>query len=384
MSWRKKNQFPAIFFAVVPAAFLLGDARPAYGDRVYLSNGEVMEGIITSQTDESVVLNIGMGAVSVKRIRIERVEEDDEAANGSLRAHWRAAYIDTDDLPKNVQALARNWNQLKNARAKALRAGKDQGRLERDADRLERAVEDRKKQYLAVNNKLAAMSMDRDRKAYNAMVEENNRLVAGVNNAQSQLRDAEVRRMQSRQAMRTYALRLTSFEFAHGVLVSAYAHLGADDLANLWLHQVGQELRTFEHDFVVKTVPVDNTLGGRVAKVTINDEVTGSFVVDTGASVVTVSETMAKRLGLRYDPEKPIPMQLADGGTTDAFPVWLGSLQVGEARAENVQAVVMASAPGPGLDGLLGMSFLNNFRVSFDGSEGEMVLRPIELSGSDR
>ena len=71
-------------------------------------------------------------------------------------------------------------------------------------------------------------------------------------------------------------------------------------------------------------------------------------------------------------------MRLADGSQVEGHHVVLRSLAVGDAREENVDAVVIPRPPSPGVDGLLGMSFLGNFVVSLDGAGGELVLRRFE------
>ena len=62
------------------------------------------------------------------------------------------------------------------------------------------------------------------------------------------------------------------------------------------------------------------------------------------------------------------------GGVTAGARVTLASMQVGDAEVENVAAVIHSI--GPGIDGLLGNSFLGRFTVTLDPDKGVLVLRP--------
>ena len=53
----------------------------------------------------------------------------------------------------------------------------------------------------------------------------------------------------------------------------------------------------------------------------------------------------------------------------------LDAVAIGEARVEKIPAVVVPGSPGPGLDGLLGMSFLAHFEIAFDAAARRIELR---------
>jgi aspartyl protease family protein len=96
------------------------------------------------------------------------------------------------------------------------------------------------------------------------------------------------------------------------------------------------------------------------------------FLVDTGATIVALTEQDARRLGLEpsnlnYD----LAVQTASG-ETQAARVRLRSVSVAGARIEDVEAVVVRE----GLESsLLGMSYLG--RLSrFEATQGSLVLRP--------
>jgi clan AA aspartic protease (TIGR02281 family) len=121
-------------------------------------------------------------------------------------------------------------------------------------------------------------------------------------------------------------------------------------------------------------VPLRRARGNWFANVRLNDMRTARFVVDTGASLCVVSPEVAADLGVRPGPRaEKVPMQVV-GGVTAGARVTLASMQVGDAEVENVAAVIHSI--GPGIDGLLGNSFLSRFTVTLDPDKGVLVLRP--------
>ena len=97
-------------------------------------------------------------------------------------------------------------------------------------------------------------------------------------------------------------------------------------------------------------------------------------MLDTGASVVTLTEVLAKKLNIDILSVSPVQAILADGTKVTARPVLLQSVEVGDARVDNVHAVVLPNHPGEGIDGLLGMSFLKNFYIQIDSSRKNLIL----------
>jgi len=88
-----------------------------------------------------------------------------------------------------------------------------------------------------------------------------------------------------------------------------------------------------------------------------------NFLVDTGASVVAMSERHAQSMGLNYRAGKLGSVQTAQGNTPAYF-VLLDNVTLGSIAQRQVRATVIeGSFP---VDVLLGMSFLNDLRFSDD------------------
>ncbi len=96
------------------------------------------------------------------------------------------------------------------------------------------------------------------------------------------------------------------------------------------------------------------------------------MMVDTGATVVSLSAETAARLGVVPDPAVPKWRMMTANGVSFASPVVLRSLSVGSIDMFNVQAVVMAQ--GAGKTDLLGASFLKRL-ASVEQRDGVLLLK---------
>lgn len=91
---------------------------------------------------------------------------------------------------------------------------------------------------------------------------------------------------------------------------------------------------------------------------TINGKVT-TFLVDTGATSVSISQIEAEKLGLRYLYGKRVVTQTANG-IVPAYLIELANVRVGNVQVNHVEAIVI---PGQMSYVLLGNSFLNRFQM---------------------
>lgn len=106
------------------------------------------------------------------------------------------------------------------------------------------------------------------------------------------------------------------------------------------------------------------------ATVSVNG-VPGNFVVDTGASVVTLTGSFAAKAKLPLSGDATVRMQAA-GGVFLAERSSAKQLRVGHVEGDDVEAIVLSGGDKPlgdGIDGLLGRSFLSRFDVTFGQKE---------------
>ncbi len=88
------------------------------------------------------------------------------------------------------------------------------------------------------------------------------------------------------------------------------------------------------------------------------------FLVDTGASMVSMSSIEAARLGINYAAGERAAVSTANG-VVAAYKVKLDQVRVGDVTLTNVDGMVQAGANLPIV--LLGMSFLNRMEMKREG-----------------
>jgi predicted aspartyl protease len=121
------------------------------------------------------------------------------------------------------------------------------------------------------------------------------------------------------------------------------------------------------------TVPLEHGLGVWIAQVVLNGTRAARFLVDTGSSVTVVSPQVATDLGLKGTTEaSSVELHTLAGRTAGPSAV-LASLRVGDLEME--AAPVVLHDPGPGLDGILGNTFLGRYRVTVDADRRQLQLR---------
>lgn len=96
--------------------------------------------------------------------------------------------------------------------------------------------------------------------------------------------------------------------------------------------------------------------------------VRGTFILDTGASFVTMSQGFAQKAKIQADQGDAVRMRTANG-VVEGKRERAATVQLRSLLAKDVSIVVQTSGQttyGDGVDGLLGMSFLSRFKVSID------------------
>jgi clan AA aspartic protease (TIGR02281 family) len=123
------------------------------------------------------------------------------------------------------------------------------------------------------------------------------------------------------------------------------------------------------------TIPVRRYGGSIIVPVNVNNEKSVHLILDTGATMTVLSTDVAIELGLTSDSESQIATVNTAGGPVQVNMIRVKSMGIKGARANNV-VVAIHDLPDiqPGIDGLLGMSFLNNFLVTLDSNQGQLHL----------
>lgn len=121
------------------------------------------------------------------------------------------------------------------------------------------------------------------------------------------------------------------------------------------------------------TVKLEGSRGGHFYTTAIINGVPVRAVIDTGASIVSISPAAATRIGV--DTRRGVQAKsYTANGTASVTVVTLNSVELGGNVVRNIQGSVLSQELGPDTEVLLGMAFLKHFEVNTDGVV--MTLRP--------
>lgn len=118
--------------------------------------------------------------------------------------------------------------------------------------------------------------------------------------------------------------------------------------------------------------------GGRIPLAAgLNQAVRQEFIVDTGASMLTIPSATAASMNLQmvqghHGGRRTVSTA---GGMVDTYEVLLDSVEINGWVERNVGALVMDIPGQPGV-GLLGLNYLDRFKMNLNNNEGKLTLRP--------
>ena len=97
------------------------------------------------------------------------------------------------------------------------------------------------------------------------------------------------------------------------------------------------------------------------------------LLLDTGASITTLTPNAARRLNIDYAQSQSIKLATA-GGLVVAPLIEVSGFAVGDVKVEQLQVAVLPLSGAGDFDGLLGMNFLRQFASSIDQQAGLLYL----------
>lgn len=127
--------------------------------------------------------------------------------------------------------------------------------------------------------------------------------------------------------------------------------------------------------FTPVKVPIVRQGSALLVQGRVNDQVDTLFLVDTGATFCVLSRATADRLGLTVNSGATLVTVHTASGPIEAPLVQVDRIQVGDAEARNVGAIIH-DVPGlpHTIGAIIGLSFLSQFKVEIDPVERVMLL----------
>lgn len=357
--------------------WLMMPAGAIRADTIHLRNGYQFDGIITEESDTQVVLELGTGRTTIPRRMIASIDRASEDVNDYIQAGSRQKYfLHRKNIPAELTGLATEFEKLGALRDGALHSRQTMDESSAKELRLKAELEQLRGQIVQVSQRIQETpEIRKNVGVYNALVTESNALQARRAMANDELAACRKEYDAAADGISAYQAAVSAFGLRFAAEQKKPANGAADAARKQFFDRLAPTVAEYAREFSSVTVPVTRLREGVVVAATVNEQVQGRFLVDTGAGRVTVSEAFARRLQLDLERLPVAEFTMADGNKSRGHVAVFHVLAVGDARVEDVEAAVLPGPPGEEFDGLLGMSFLKHFAVSLDGNSGKLILR---------
>jgi clan AA aspartic protease (TIGR02281 family) len=139
-----------------------------------------------------------------------------------------------------------------------------------------------------------------------------------------------------------------------------------------------KQLAIREKSVLSQAIEMRRTGGVFEVDVTLNGKETTPMIFDTGASLVTLSNEFAAKIGVQPQPtDQTVELHDATGGITAAKKMTISTVRVGPFTVNNVDCAVLP-ADKRDVPLLLGQSFINQFTHRVD--NGRLLLSKVETN----
>ncbi len=343
-------------------------------DTISLNNGRKFTGEIKKETASQITIDIGGGTIALRRSSIKSILKSDSSE--SVQENRRAINaLEELNPPNELFDIASAYKKIKNVRFSAIQAKKKTRDFENKRANLIKRYGKEKQRHTTIAKQVNSTDPYLNRQGYNQLVHQQNQSTNKLNSIQNQLNKSFQEVTSGKKIISQYIKALDTLKSEAQESKSRLANIENKEQAKSFWGKLDKKLARFDNEFKSLNVPHESSNGHMILKIRINDTTEGRFLLDTGASYVTLSQNMAKRLNLNLSSSISIPLTLADGSIVDGKPVILNSMRVGDVQANRVTAVILPSPPGKEIDGLLGMSFLREFVINFDPANKKLVFK---------
>jgi len=352
----------------------------SFADTVTLKNNQSIEGIIEEENESSLVLNVGCGTITLLRTDIKSIKKSDEAANKSMMQDWKEEYFEDFPAPTpEEQEILHAFKELRVEKGKLARKIALRDNISKEIGMLQEGLSRLQNERDNAGMTLRGIDSERNAAKYNDYVAEFNSLNIRLGRVVNTLNILQEEKKEINEKIVEVINMLTDFRH---MFEEKYRKLVKRDITaerENFYASLRKNMDELERDIERREIRFTERGGGVIVTVTLNNKTDANMIVDTGASLTTISEQVVARLGI--DPanlEQEIQLVLADGSNASAHFLLLNSVKVGDVEARGVGAAVIRKRPAPGVDGLLGMSFLSNFSFVVDTENQRIIFRSFE------
>jgi len=349
-------------------------ASSASADLVELNSGKEMKGLITRETRSEIDLDIGYGTVTLNKADIRAIKRSKAKSRDALvNAKRLQDLVDGDAVTEDQAPVVKAYKKAAQTREDL----RDARARQEDAQDSEAGNDSELNDLIADNKRIAqelsTANRDADPRYYNQLVSQFNSGTAAIRAKQLAMVERHAADSGLAEKIRDYMAAYQDFAREFRSFPKPEADAGKDDKEFYGLMKGA--LAKMGRDFAREKVDAERVNGHWVVDVLLDGKVTARMIVDTGASVIALSRAIADQLGPEAVKRGNGQVEVADGRKVRVQVLELPVVEVGGSKAEHVLAGIMPDAPAPGIDGLLGMSFLNHFGFESDPKSGSLYLR---------
>jgi len=345
-----------------------------------MKNGSILKGAITWENDTSVTIDIGIGEIVVLKSEIDAVQKTGaEGGDSPLRGQREETAGTNAYVPASLYKLSEKFQEVKDLKRMIDTQTSRLASLREEISKKRAEFNLLMAAFEKENTKLKKIDPDIDLKGYNKAVGEVNSMNAKFAYLSQELRNLNEKLSEcgkaAQEAITSYKNGLDNFNIYFRGELEAVREIRLTIDEEYFFDTIKKELAAMENALRKDSIALSKFSSSLAVEVKLNDSLTCVMIVDTGASVVSITKNIADLLGIDVSGiRNDIELTVADGSAIKAKAVYLKSVQVGDSRAEDVIAAVVDNPPAPGIDGLLGMSFLNNFGVTLDPANKKLIL----------
>lgn len=289
--------------------------------------------------------------------------------------------------------LSESIRALKKAQVQTQAHRRDRARMQDEIRRAEESAREWAEQRKQIGEELSA---ERNVQKHNKLVVEMNNLTDMIREADNYMRTKERELDSMRAPQDDYPALVADLAKQLEETAKRYEELAADQEIQAALSQVSagprkfklgptplfaQELPRWRKEMeALDAAVVKFKIAGGVPQleVILNEELTEKMIVDSGASLVTITAEVAEKLDITPGPDDPsVTLVVANGKEVEAKLIHLDSIRLAQFTVEDVECAVLP-ASAENADCLLGGTFLRHFVYRMDLATSVLHLSPLD------
>jgi clan AA aspartic protease (TIGR02281 family) len=345
-------------------------------DTVTLKNKNAINGVIVEESETAVVLNIGCGTITLQRVDIESIEHSGETTNTVLKKEWRKRYFESFPAPTDKeQELLDEFRALMSERGQMMRSAMQKDTMMREVSSLQRQIARLQSDLDALGAQLQSADPKKDTVRYNTLVVEFNARSNTLRQTADAFNALQKRYKEFTENETSYINHYLRFKGFFEKTLKGFRPREMSAAQREFYENLRERLGALQDDIKREEVAFTKQLDNIIVTAQLNNKVNASMLVDTGAGVTVISDSLAKKLGIdREELKQTIELSVAGGHRLSAKFILLDSVKIGDIEAKKVEAAIIEGTPSKGVDGLLGMNFLKHFSFRIDTEAQKIIL----------